>query len=90
MKNIVSWIGSGITLVTAVMASDVAQLILLIVGVVSACVSLAYNIYCWVIKAKADGKIDKEEVDELVDIIGKGADDITDAVNDNKGGKDNG
>lgn len=68
-NNLISWAGSGITMLTSIAFEDIIRVILLILGVLSALVSLAYNIYCWYSKAKADGKIDSEEVKELGHII---------------------
>lgn len=68
-NNILSWVTSGITILTGIVAEDVIRVVLLVIGVISALVSLAYNIYVWWHKAKADGKIDKDEVDELKQII---------------------
>lgn len=68
-NNILSWITSGITLVTATATQDLTQLILLIVGIVSSAVSLAYTLWKWYRKAKADGKITADEIDEAADII---------------------
>ena len=70
-NNILSWVTSGITLVTASAAQDLTQLILLIIGVLSSAVSLAYTLWKWYRKAKADGKITEEEVDEAAEIIKK-------------------
>ena len=68
-NNIVSWVGSAVTLVTAGLSQDVMQIILMIIGIISALVSLAYNIYKWYKRATADGKIDEGEIDELKDIV---------------------
>ena len=72
-NNIVSWVGSAVTFVTAGLAQDIGQIVLMILGIISALVSLAYNIYKWWKKAKADGKIDEKELDELEDIVDKAA-----------------
>lgn len=75
-NNALSWVMSGITLITGLAAEDVVRLILLIVGLVSACVSLAFNIYCWWKKAKEDGKITADELKEGKDILDKGIEEI--------------
>lgn len=64
-----AWFGNAITISAAIASQDVLQVILLVVGVISACFSLFVNIYTWWLKAKADGKITKEEVDELTEIV---------------------
>ena len=70
-NNILSWVTSGITLATSALSQDVMQIILMVLGIISALVSLAYNIYKWYKKAKADGKIDDKDLDELNDIVDK-------------------
>ena len=68
-NNAVSWVCSGLTIVTGTLSQDILQIILLVLGVISALVSLGFNIYVWYKKATRDGKIDSKEVDELEDII---------------------
>lgn len=70
-NNIVSWVGSGVTILTGTLSHDILQIILLVLGVLSALVSLGYNIYVWYKKATKDGKIDNIEIDELSEIINK-------------------
>ena len=47
--------------------NELFQLIQVIVGVVSGIFAIAYTIYKWYTKAKKDGKITTEEIDELKD-----------------------
>lgn len=68
-NNIISWVGSGVTFLTASLSQDIMQIVLFGLGIVSTIVSLSYNIYKWYKRAKKDGKIDESEVDELKDII---------------------
>lgn len=76
-NNVLAWICSGVTtLIGATSVEEVARIILLILGIVSGLFSLAYNIYCWYKRAKADGKITPDEIAEAHDIIQKGIDDI--------------
>lgn len=86
-NNALSWVCSGITFATGFAFEDIIRVIMLIIGCVSAIVSLAYNIYCWYTKAKADGKITADEFAELNDELDKAFDNIK---NQTKGGKDNG
>lgn len=83
-NNALSWVCSGITFATGFAFEDIIRVVMLIIGCVSAIVSLAYNIYCWYTKAKADGKITADEVKELKDVVDKGISDIKDKT---KGGK---
>lgn len=55
--------------------NELFSLIQVIVGVVSGLFAIAYTIYKWYNKAKADGKITPEEIKELKD-------DLTDAMKD--------
>ena len=88
-NNIISWIGSGITCVTgALSTNEVLQIMLTVLGIISAIVSLAFNIYVWYRNAKADGKITKEEIAEVTDIINTGVKDIKDKTGGAKDGKD--
>lgn len=70
-NNVGAWIGSGITLLTGGLSQDILQVVLLVVGVISALFSLFVNIYTWYKKAKRDGKIDEKEAEELKDIVEK-------------------
>lgn len=66
--------------------SEIFQLLQLIIGSVSGAITLIYflakgviAIVKWYNKAKQDGKIDNEELDELDNIV----DDIKENINDN-------
>jgi len=56
---------------TIAQTNEVFQLVQIILTCVSAAVILAFNIWKWYKKAKADGKIDEKEIDELENIINK-------------------
>lgn len=87
-NNIPSWIASAITGVLSVASvEEVTRIILLIMGIVSGCFSLAYNIYCWYKRAKADGKITSEEIDEVVDITKDGIKKITEKSDEQDTGR---
>ena len=86
-NNFVSWLCSGFTMLTSVAFEDVLRYILLVLGVISALVSLAYNVYCWYVKAKADGKITVEEVQEGVQIVQDGTEQIKEITKKKKGDK---
>ena len=75
--NMFAWFGNAITISAAIASQDVLQVILLVVGVISACFSLFVNIYTWWLKAKADGKIDDQELDELGQIVNEGKEGLT-------------
>ena len=56
---------------TAVQTQEFFQLISLILTCISITFSIAFTIYNWYKKAKLDGKITKEEVNELTEEIKK-------------------
>lgn len=68
-NNVGAWIGSGVTLVAGGLSQDILQIVLLVIGILSALFSLFINIHTWYKKAKADGKIDKDELEELKHIV---------------------
>lgn len=69
--NLFAWVGSTVTIATGVAATDVLQVILLVIGALSAAFSLFVNIYVWYKKSKQDGVITYEETEELKDIVDK-------------------
>lgn len=75
-SNGVSWLCSAVTFATGFAFEDFIRVVMLIIGLVSALISLAYNIYCWYNKAKKDGKITADEVKELKDIVNDTKDQI--------------
>lgn len=76
-NNIPAWIASSLTTILGVAtAEEIARLILLIIGIVSGIFSLAFNIYCWYKKAKEDGRITREELEEGAHIIRDGVENI--------------
>lgn len=84
-NNVISWICSIFTTLTGAMSTEeLMRIILLVLGIVSGVVSLSYNIYVWYRKAKSDGKISKEEIEDAVGIIKNGVDEIEDEIKKNK------
>ena len=76
--NGVSWVCSIITTLTGVMSTnEVFQIILTCLGILSAIISLAYNIYVWYNNAMKDKKISAKEAKELKNILDKGIDEIS-------------
>lgn len=62
------------TIMTAIQANEILQIIQAILTVIGLFITIAYTIWKWYRKAKADGKIEEEEVDELIDEIKKETD----------------
>ena len=84
-KNPVAYACCGAAgILTVVQTNEIFQLVSLILTCIATLVALAFTIYKWVKNATADGKIDKEEVEELVDIIENTADDLKDKTKDKK------
>lgn len=66
--EIVGFAGSGIsTVLTITQTNEVFQLIQLIFSILAFLVTIAYTFWKWYKKAKQDGKITPEEVEELFD-----------------------
>ena len=69
-KNIVGWVASGVAGVfTTLQENPVIQIISFCLTILSVLVSLAYTLWKWYRKAKADKKITEEEVEEGLKII---------------------
>lgn len=83
--DLFDWLGIGFsTVLTIAQTNEVFKTISLILTILATLVVLARNIYNWYIDAKEDGKIDKDEVKDLIDIVDKGVTDIKDTVDKNK------
>ena len=59
------------TIMTIIQANEILQIIQAILTVIGLLVTLSYTIWKWYKKAKADGKIEEKEIDELIDEIDK-------------------
>lgn len=69
-KNIVGWVGSGIAgILTTLQENPVIQIISFCLTILSVLVSLAYTLWKWYRRAKADKKITDEEIEEGLTII---------------------
>ena len=76
--NGVSWDCSILTTLTGLISTnEVFQIVLTCLGILSAVISLAYNIYVWYKKATSDKKLSTKEVKELKNILNKGIDEIS-------------
>lgn len=54
---------------TIVQTNEVFQFVMLILSIMSTLFTLAFTIYKWYNKAKEDGKITKDEINDLMDDI---------------------
>ena len=89
MKN--ELIGGGIgTLLsatgTAIQPNEVLQTISLVITIIGSLITITFAIITWYKNAKKDGKIDKEEVKELIDIVQDGTENIKESLDDKKKG----
>lgn len=85
-KQIIEYASCGVgAVLTVVQTNQVFQLVSLILTCIATAVALGFTIYKWYKAAKADGKIDDKEVEELVDIIKDGADEIKKDLGDKDG-----
>ena len=66
--------------------NPVFQTIQLVLAILTSVVLLAYRLWRWYKDAKKDGKIDKEEIDEAINIIGNSVEEI-DSKNKKEGDK---
>lgn len=68
--NILSAIGSVSSWVlTMAQTNEAFQLIMLILSILSTLFTIAFTFYKWYNKAKEDGKITKDEIEDLADDI---------------------
>lgn len=80
-------IGGNVLLygLTIAQSNETFQIVELVMSILVSVIILAYRLWKWWKEAKKDGKITKEEIEEGVDIIVDGVDEIKDKT---KGGKD--
>lgn len=72
---------------TAMQPSEVLQIISLIITIIGGTISMiVIPLVSWYKRAKSDGKIDKEEVKEALDIVEKGSKTIKESLDDKKKG----
>lgn len=78
----INYIASGVACITTALQSDeIFSYVSFSLTILSIVVSLAFTIYRWYKVATDDGKIDKEEIDDLMHNINDNINDLNDAVN---------
>lgn len=78
----INYIASAVACITtALQSNEIFSYVSLTLTILSIVVSLAFTIYRWYKVATDDGKIDKEEIEDLMKNINKGANELNDAVN---------
>lgn len=71
---------------TAMQTNEVLSTISLIITIAGGILTIVMALVNWFNKAKADGKIDKEEIKDAIDIIQEGGENIKNALDDKKKG----
>lgn len=78
----INYIASAVACITtALQSNEIFSYVSLTLTILSIVVSLAFTIYRWYKFATDDGKIDKEEIEDLMKNINEGANELNDAVN---------
>ena len=78
----INYVASAIACITtALQTNEIFSYVSLSLTILSIVVSLAFTIYRWYKAATDDGKIDKEEIDDLMHNINDSINDLNDAVN---------
>ena len=85
-KQIVEYASCGVgAVMTVVQTNQVFQLVSLILTCIATAVAIGFTIYKWYKAAKADGKIDEKELEELGDILKDGAEKVNNIIESQKG-----
>lgn len=83
--EIVMFGGDGLLAVfTAVQVDAILKWISLALTILTTIVTLAFTIYKWYRRAKQDGKIDEEEIEQLIDIVSDAKDKAENIANEVK------
>ena len=69
---------------TGLQTSEVLQIISLVLTIIGSLITITMAIINWWKKAKADGKITSDEIQEGIDIIQNGIDDLKDKTKEDK------
>ena len=70
MKSELNYIGNAVGVVfSAIQTNEVLSIISWVITLIATLTSIAFTIYNWIRKSTKDGKITKEEIDELHGII---------------------
>lgn len=70
VKENAGFLGAGASWIcTIAQTNEIFQFVMLILSILSTIFTLAYTLYRWYNKAKEDGKITSEEIEELRDDV---------------------
>lgn len=85
MKNYIAEIINVFTYAIALLqANETFQIIELALSIATSAVLIAYRLWKWYKAAKADGKITRDEVQEGLEIVIEGKDEIADKIEGRK------
>lgn len=88
-RDLISYIGSGCSIIfSSLQTEEIRSIISWILTIIATTITILYTIYRWYKKAKEDGKIDKEEIEEGMEILNQGAQSLTDAIKKEENKKD--
>lgn len=77
--------GTALSVVgTGLQTSEVLQIISLVLTIIGSLITIAMAIINWWKKAKADGRITSDEIQEGIEIIQNGIDDLKDKTKEDK------
>lgn len=74
-------------LLTSIQTNEIFQIVEMVLAIITSIILLIYRIWHWVKETKEDGKITQEEIEEGLDILSSGVEDIKDSIK--KGDKKN-
>lgn len=79
------WVGSAVNAILAgIQADEVLRYINISLAIITTIVTLAYTLYKWYKRAKADGKITADEIGEGIEIAKGGLDEIAEKLDNKK------
>ena len=89
IRNLLEDLGNGIMYCCSwAQVEQVMRIVSFALSILISCLIVVSRLHAWWVKAKADGKITKDEIDEAVKIVSEGGKEIKQHVDSHtKGGK---
>lgn len=86
VRDILQGLGNSAQyIMMALQTDEILKYIELGLSILTTLIILGFNLWSWWKKASKDGKITEDEIQEGIEIVEKGAEDIKDNVDKNKG-----
>ena len=83
MNKVISLVSNAFVYVLAIAETEqLLRIVELCLAILATIISIVFSILAWYKKAMKDGKIDKEEVKEVVDIVSDGVSNVKEQVKD--------